>query len=43
MEKAAATAQHEPKIKIRKEIFLGKIKLEDFLLKEASLILEKYK
>jgi hypothetical protein len=41
MEKAAATVT--PKIKIRNEIFLGKIKLEDFLLKEASLILEKYK
>jgi hypothetical protein len=44
MEKAAATAKSEtPKIRIRKETFLGEIKLEDFLMKEAALILEKYK
>jgi hypothetical protein len=32
-----------PKIKIRKRVFLGEIKLEDYLRKEAELILEKYK
>lgn len=32
-----------PKIKIRKEIFLGEIKIEDYLQKEVSLLLEKYK
>ncbi|NWQ40379.1 hypothetical protein MLOOGBEN_06660 [Bacillus sp. EB106-08-02-XG196] len=31
------------KIKIRKEIFLGEIKLEDFLRREAELLLKKYK
>ncbi|WP_256358339.1 hypothetical protein [Bacillus sp. sid0103] len=39
-EKKKDTAQ---KIKIRKQVFLGKIKLEDYLRKEAELLLEKYK
>jgi hypothetical protein len=36
-------SETQPKIKIRNEIFLGEIKLEDYLLKEVELLLEKYK
>jgi hypothetical protein len=41
MEKVAATTT--PKIKIRKEVFLGEFKIEDYLQKEVALLLEKSK
>lgn len=41
MEKAAATLA--PKIKIRKRVFLGEFKIEDYLQKEVVLLLEKSK
>jgi hypothetical protein len=41
MEKVAATVT--PKIKIRKEVFLGEFKIEDYLKKEVALLLEKSK
>ncbi|WHY64664.1 hypothetical protein [Neobacillus sp. SuZ13] len=31
------------KVKIRKEIFLGEFKVEDYLQKQVELLLEKYK
>jgi hypothetical protein len=43
MEKAAATVKSTPKIKIRKEVFLGEFKIEDYLQKEVALLLEKSK
>jgi hypothetical protein len=44
MEKAAAIAKTEtPKIKIRKRVFLGEFKIEDYLQKEVALLLEKSK
>jgi hypothetical protein len=44
MEKAAATATKDnDEIEIIERIFLGNIKLEDFLQKKVALILEKYK
>jgi hypothetical protein len=45
MEKAAATAKAEAgtKIKIRKRVFLGEFKIEEYLQKEVSLLLEKSK
>ena len=44
MEKAAATAKSQSdKVEIIEEVFLGKIKLDDFLQKKVALILEKYK
>jgi hypothetical protein len=45
MEKAAATATTEkaPKIRIRKRVFLGEFKLEDYLQKEVALLIEKSK
>lgn len=33
----------KPEIKIIKRVFLGEFKLEDYMQKEVSLILEKYK
>jgi hypothetical protein len=45
MEKAAATVKSETssKIRIRKRVFLGEFKIEDYLKKEVSLLLEKSK
>jgi hypothetical protein len=41
MEKAAAAAK--PKIEIIEEVFLGNIKIEDYLQKKVALLLEKSK
>lgn len=41
MEKVVAEVT--PKIKIRKRVFLGEFKIEDYLQKEVALILEKSK
>lgn len=44
MEKAAATAKSDaPTIKIRKRVFLGEFKIEDYLRKEVALLAEKSK
>jgi hypothetical protein len=43
MEKAAATAKPAPTIKIRKRVFLGEFKIEDYLRKEVALLVEKSK
>jgi hypothetical protein len=43
MGETAATVKPEPKIKIRKRVFLGEFKIEDYLQKEVSLLLEKSK
>jgi hypothetical protein len=40
MEKATEST---PKIKIRKRVFLGEFKIEDYLKKEVALLLEKSK
>jgi hypothetical protein len=37
------TTKEKPKVKIRKRYFLGEIKLDEYLQKEVSLLLEKYK
>lgn len=35
--------QPTPKIKIRKRVYLGEIKIEEYLLKEVELLIEKMK
>jgi hypothetical protein len=42
MEKVAATTT-TPKLKIRKRVFLGEFKIEEYLQKEVALLLEKSK
>lgn len=37
------TKEKIPKLRIRKRIFLGEFKIEDYLQKEVSLLVEKYK
>jgi hypothetical protein len=32
-----------PKIKIRKQVYLGEFKIEEYLLKEVELLIEKMK
>jgi hypothetical protein len=41
MGETAATVA--PKVKIRKRVFLGEFKIEDYLQKEVALLLEKSK
>lgn len=38
-----ATKPTSPKVYIIERVFLGEIKIDDYLQKEVSLLLEKYK